>query len=419
MRATSFACFLSSILVVGCAPGLLAPDTAPQGRDAAADAVVEVDASTDAIAADAIAVADAFGGAPPRPDGEAGNCGSETDADNCGQCGHSCLGGACVGGMCTPFVLAGSPTKYLDLFSLYGLAVAGNSLYGTDWYEPLTLVYRTSATTPIAGNAPQALYPSGPSAAPVGSANAIATDGTQLFFAIYQSLNETWTPGLYSLDFAGTRATLLQGASGLESIAADDAYVYFGIKQGSVGRAAKDGSGFVSFDVDRVSPTITVGGAAGSVYYGAPQGIVEADRGTFQTLATFSCPGTAGAKAQGDSIAVTSSFVAWATLATHSLYACTSVTACALLDTSGVQFQRPTAIVLADAARGQIYLFDTDFASRTAALSRISADGSSAQVLATFDDAVSAATQDATAIYFTTYGSATAPPYSAIYKIAK
>jgi hypothetical protein len=33
-------------------------------------------------------------------------CGSPTDPENCGACGHSCLGGACSAGVCQPVVLA-------------------------------------------------------------------------------------------------------------------------------------------------------------------------------------------------------------------------------------------------------------------------------------------------------------------------
>src|SRR5687768_7515719 len=45
-------------------------------------------------------------GAPPPAEGGAG-CGDvATDAQNCGRCGHSCLGGLCDKGVCQPIVLA-------------------------------------------------------------------------------------------------------------------------------------------------------------------------------------------------------------------------------------------------------------------------------------------------------------------------
>ena len=51
--------------------------------------------------------ADADAGADPTttivPDA---GCGSASDPDNCGVCGHSCLGGACRSGRCEPVVLA-------------------------------------------------------------------------------------------------------------------------------------------------------------------------------------------------------------------------------------------------------------------------------------------------------------------------
>jgi hypothetical protein len=44
-----------------------------------------------------------------RPDvAEAGAClDTSTDPDNCGTCGHSCGGGACIGGVCQPLAGCG------------------------------------------------------------------------------------------------------------------------------------------------------------------------------------------------------------------------------------------------------------------------------------------------------------------------
>jgi hypothetical protein len=47
---------------------------------------------------------------PPDGNGDGGgseaSCASPTDPNNCGACGHSCLAGACVSGVCQPVVLA-------------------------------------------------------------------------------------------------------------------------------------------------------------------------------------------------------------------------------------------------------------------------------------------------------------------------
>jgi hypothetical protein len=60
----------------------------PDGVDAAADSA----SATDAAASD-------------------GACSSDltTDAKNCGQCGHDCLGGSCLAGKCQPFAFASAP----------------------------------------------------------------------------------------------------------------------------------------------------------------------------------------------------------------------------------------------------------------------------------------------------------------------
>jgi hypothetical protein len=51
-----------------------------------------------------------------------------TDRDNCGKCGHSCLGGTCAAGQCQPVALAtGMP-------SLMGVVVVGGDVYAT--YQP-------------------------------------------------------------------------------------------------------------------------------------------------------------------------------------------------------------------------------------------------------------------------------------------
>jgi len=50
--------------------------------------------------------------------GDAG-CGGDSDPNNCGVCGRSCLGGACAAGKCAPLVLASGQ---------------GDSAYGAAWY---------------------------------------------------------------------------------------------------------------------------------------------------------------------------------------------------------------------------------------------------------------------------------------------
>jgi cysteine-rich repeat protein len=70
------------------------------------------------------------------------------DPENCGSCGHSCLGGACVSGSCQARLIGGDPASYTGLKSLYGITVAGGQLVGVDWYSTFGLVY----TLPLGGH---------------------------------------------------------------------------------------------------------------------------------------------------------------------------------------------------------------------------------------------------------------------------
>jgi hypothetical protein len=72
------------------------------------------------------------GGGPPSDapvTGDTGQCGdTQKSADNCGRCGHSCLGGTCDAGQCQPVTLAAN-------ISPRDLAVDAKHVY---WIEPST-----------------------------------------------------------------------------------------------------------------------------------------------------------------------------------------------------------------------------------------------------------------------------------------
>lgn len=90
------------------------------------DGRAEVGSSADGM------VMDAPMGTRSPPDGgtgptEDGGCSDLSDPDNCGACGHSCLGGSCEGGLCLPTLLAqinaptafGTPAIALDTTNVY------------------------------------------------------------------------------------------------------------------------------------------------------------------------------------------------------------------------------------------------------------------------------------------------------------
>ena len=112
--------------------------------------------------------------------------------------------------------------------------------------------------------------------------------------------------------------------------------------------------------------------------------------------------------------------VTWIDLTSHLLYTGTGG-APSPVPLGAAPFTRPNGLVLLDDARHRITLLDSDFAGHSAAISWVAIDGSSAQLVATLGDGITAVTQDSSAIYFTTYGNDTKlqPPFSAVYKLAK
>ena len=61
-------------------------------------------------------------------------CGSSSDPSNCGRCGHSCLGGACVAGACQPVVLASEQGDSTGggYYAENGAALSGPDRIATD-----------------------------------------------------------------------------------------------------------------------------------------------------------------------------------------------------------------------------------------------------------------------------------------------
>src|SRR5215472_1277771 len=103
---------LGWVVLFGCTSnGARQPGAPPQ--DAGSEVATEsgaadgmVDVATDSIGGDSAAAdsqrSDAQEDAAPCPPGTDFN----TDALNCGRCGHSCLGGACTAGACQPLVVS-------------------------------------------------------------------------------------------------------------------------------------------------------------------------------------------------------------------------------------------------------------------------------------------------------------------------
>jgi hypothetical protein len=149
------------------------------------DASPSAEASADAPGADVrdAAVADTAPPADvapesPTPPGD-GNCGDTTsDGLNCGSCGHSCLGDACVGSLCQPTVLVSG------IDPPQGLVVDTSTV----WWVTDTFVFSCGkggcGGTGVSQSTPF-----------LGSPTSLAQMGDQLFYSTLAPLDDGGTAG--------------------------------------------------------------------------------------------------------------------------------------------------------------------------------------------------------------------------------
>jgi hypothetical protein len=136
------------------------------------DSATATDSTTDSAAADS---------RPPPTDASACSADVEGDPDNCGSCGHYCLGGGCTSGACQPVTLA------LTHGSV-GLAIDSTFIYWADSEagainKVSTALTHTGTPTPVV------------SGVDVRNVQGIATDGTYVYWtnksaagAVYRAL---------------------------------------------------------------------------------------------------------------------------------------------------------------------------------------------------------------------------------------
>ncbi len=130
-------------------------------------------------------------------DGGDAGCGAPSDKDNCGACGHSCLGGDCANGMCVPVVLASGQ---------------GDSASGVPWYP-----YTTDGGDPLEGP------------------DRLAVDDTNVFWLNLRG-------EVMRVPVAGgdaVRITKTKGTPGWIDL--DDTFVYFSTLGGEIYRVPKAG----------------------------------------------------------------------------------------------------------------------------------------------------------------------------------
>lgn len=377
-----------------------------------------------------------------------------TSKDHCGACGHSCQGGDCVSGKCQKVLIAGDPATYVGLKSLYGLAVAGNQLFGTDWYQTNQgLVYKLPTSGVPDGGAVSFLvkapvvtdggvggYPDGGS---IGtSASPIVNDGTgKILYGIFRReadglYADRPAAGIWEISTNGTDnrpLVKLADNQNIAAIAADANYIYFsefwrfgGGNQYGIFRAdratganvtryfygANDGTKGKIDNIFAEGGSIYFGDVASKKIYAASPTTLDspldlattsADPGPVQTDATYVYYYDAGKFYRVKKLGGTPEDI------TPTPGLPTTVHAF-LVDAENVYFFGPK-VADYNVDNGQkLYAFPkgAKSADPPVVLTDVGADN------------VSATTQDATTIYWTTYGrDGTPPPYSAIYKIAK
>jgi len=156
-------------------------------------------------------------------------CGADlqSDAKNCGNCGHDCLGGACTAGVCQPVLIASSTS-----IAPYAMVLSGNDLYFTnvrgstfatvfkvDKTQPngnptLLVDYGTGYTTPLVSG-----YPFG-----------VAVQGGDFYVSIYANGGSGgfWEAGIDRCPQSGcTSKTLAYYGVNSYGVATNASNVYF------------------------------------------------------------------------------------------------------------------------------------------------------------------------------------------------
>jgi hypothetical protein len=177
----------------------------------------------------------------------------QSDAHNCGTCGHDCIKGTCSGGYCQPFVIGSSVTAY-------DMVVSNGTLY---WVDQAATVW----TCTITGNAcsPQsfAINQSSPERITLGGNN-----NATVFWTNFGSGGAA-DGSVVSLPLGGgTPSTLVSGRWTPQGIAADDTYVFWAeSSQNQLLRRPLGGSTTTTLSTGASSSPTAVALGAGTVYW--------------------------------------------------------------------------------------------------------------------------------------------------------
>ena len=138
------------------------------------------------------------------------------DQNNCGTCGHSCLGGLCVAGKCQASIVASKASN--DWGNVYEIALNGTSVYGINWYGKPPGTPSAGSVFSVPSNATNGaatwLVKDATSGAYGGiAARFLATNGNKLVYSVYRPTDQA--AGLWTVNFDGTANTnVVAGGTG-------------------------------------------------------------------------------------------------------------------------------------------------------------------------------------------------------------
>jgi hypothetical protein len=344
----------------------------------------------------------------------------DENSDNCGACGHGCLGGTCARGICQPVIIAGSTSQYTGLKSLYGMTINGN-LYGTDWYQATYgLVYRipTTGFTMVA-----------PFIVPVpansdGSGVGMTNDGSKIFYMSFRSQAGANTSRLYSANLDGSSPTTLYTLGyAVDRVDVDASYLYWWL-HGATTYYVGDKAGTLVTTGTLDATSTLVSDHAGTVYYGSG-GVVVKSPGNM--------PGTKTSLGAGGGvpnlIQIDGTYAYWLDAGTHKLWRAPRAGGGPVTEVTpvgGLPSAHSNTELVVDLLGPYVFVFDFEVAGNgdVGVIYRAPKDGSGPAVkVADLPDGPGSITQDSTAIYWGSYGSDAlpvhSPPTSAVYKLAK
>lgn len=193
--------------------------------------------------------------------GPGGGCGDTmTSPDNCGACGHSCLGAACVDGGCQPTQIATDTASSItvnDVAVVWGVYGGANNARAADldgsnvrivptgvWLPAVAVASNAGHVTVALNDFQSSSYvmvfdASGANLLASPSANspvALVMDGARAYWASNQN-----GEGIYALDLGTYQVTQLAQTIGAEALAVDATRVYWTEAFGYVQRASLTG----------------------------------------------------------------------------------------------------------------------------------------------------------------------------------